>query len=845
MSELFTLGRPANSEREDLPRGAKTSSSMRHLLVLREGDQERVITLDAATYSLGRHPANSIVVEDKLVSRQHAILLRIPKPQSGDCFFRIIDGNLQGRRSQNGIWVNGKRLYSRDLRDRDVIAISNSIHATYHQIQATDTDLNALPSDESPSAAQGRIDSTFLDSAEQEQYSEAVLVRLSSFPEMAPHPIVEMDLHGGITYLNPAADQEFSGIRDQPDHPARVGVRQLMLQNANYCGTREIEVAGRIYEQSIQGIPQSQLIRCYLIDITQRRQMERAVRKSEERYALAARGANDGLWDWDLNQNAVYLSPRWKAMIGYAEDEISTQIQEWLGRIHSEDQSRVQTEIERHLTGQKPYFECEFRLLHKNGDYRYVRSRGMAVFDSQNQPLRMAGSQTDITEYHLAREQLLHDAFYDAMTGLPNRVLLLDRVSQALKKCKRHQQDRCAVLFLDLDRFKVINDSLGHMMGDKLIVEVSKRLLNCLRSEDTVARLGGDEFVILLKDVEGVDGAIAAAQKVQQILAMPFDLAGREVFTSVSIGIALGHRHYERPEDLLRDADAAMYQAKQEGKDSYIVFQSAMHTQAVALLELENDLRRAIERQEFQLYYQPIIDLNTHQIRSFEALVRWFHPERGLVPPSDFIPLAEDTGLIIPMGYGLLREACQQLQQWQQLAPAPLSVCVNIASRQFAHADFVNYLQQILTEIPLPPGSLKLEITEGVIMKRPDLVADKLAQLKDLGVQLSVDDFGTGYSSLSYLQTFPVDTLKVDRSFVMKMGHPDSREIVKTIVTLAHNLGLDVVAEGVETQAQAQLLKAMGCEYAQGYHFARPMEPDAVLSLLGTKDQRSVPHPAL
>jgi diguanylate cyclase (GGDEF)-like protein/PAS domain S-box-containing protein len=804
---------------------------IRHTLQVWEKNNEREILLDACTYSIGRHKANTIVLCDNTISRQHALLLRIPDSPSGDFSFRMIDGNFRGRPSQNGIWINGKRCYAHTLAPGDMIAFSPTVRAMYHQVLETDPSLTSLPL---ASTQINTIESEPKEFASPEQLNEAALIRLSSFPELMPHPLIEMDLSGQMTYLNPAAIAQFPDLCTLEDHPLRQRINPKLLQPPKLYQVREVEVNGLLYEQFIHYIPQSNLIRCYLVDITQRKHTESILRKSEERYAVAARAANDGLWDWDLTSNTIYLSSRWKAMIGYDELELSDQLNEWFDRLHPEDVDRVKIDLNRHMKGCTSHFEAEFRLRHRSGDYRWFRSRGMTVFDPDGVAYRMVGSQTDITEHYLAREQLMRDAFYDAMTGLPNRLLLMDRMSQALKKCKRQQQKHCGVLFLDLDRFKVINDSLGHMLGDVLLIEVAKRLSHCLREEDTVARLGGDEFVVLLEGIEDVGAAITTAQRIQQALKPSVDLDGHEVFPGASIGIALGHSHYESPEDLLRDADAAMYQAKKLGKNRYQVFQNTMPSHTIDHLTLENDLHRALERQEFILHYQPIIDLKTQTICGFEALTRWRHPQRGLVPPSDFIPLAEETGLIVPMGKWLMREACGQIRAWQQQfnLPSSFSICVNISSRQFSHPDFVENLEMILSELPLPHGSLKLEITEGVIMQQPNLVIDKLCALKELGVKLSIDDFGTGYSSLSYLQIFPVDTLKVDRSFVMKMGDHDSREIVKTIVTLAHNLQLDVVAEGVETQAQADLLREMNCEYAQGFFYSRPVDAQDATQLL-------------
>ncbi len=817
-------------------------SKLRHLLILQDRDGERIIRLDAETYSIGRHNANSIVISDQAISRHHALLLRIPESQSGNFFFRIIDGNLQGKRSHNGIWINGQRIYSHDLQDQDVLTFTSDVQARYHQVYE-DVEVPQEKPDSSITHLKSFTQLTDADlETAQKHLGEAALVRLSSMPEMMPNPILEMNLDGEITYLNPAATSAFPNLRKEKNHPLKVGLSIDFLNDPNKYYLREVEVGDYLYEQSIHCIPQSQLIRCYLTDITQRKRMEEILRKSEERYAAAARGANDGLWDWDLIHHSIYFSPRWKAMVGYEDHEIDSKSETWFNLVHKEDYSRLQDELDQHLNGYTPHFECEYRLQHKNGQYRWFRSRGMASYDEENQPYRIAGSQTDITEYRLAREQLLHDAHYDSLTGIPNRTLLMDRINQVIKKCKRRQERYFGVLFLDLDRFKVINDSLGHLFGDKLLVEVAQRLSKCVREEDTVARLGGDEFVILLEDIQDAKAAITTAERIHKALKTVIRLEGEDVFSSASIGITLGNHQDTCAEDVLRNADAAMYKAKREGKDRHEIFSGNLHSQAVALLHLENDLRRAVEHDEFLLNYQPIIDLESHTITGFEALIRWNHPTKGLVSPADFIPLAEDTGLIVPMGWWVLREACSKLQGWQNQfsSASPLSMSVNIASSQFSQPGFVRNLRALLEEIPIARDSLKLEITEGVIMRNPDVVAQKLNQLKALGIKLSIDDFGTGYSSLSYLQTFPVDTLKVDRSFVMRMDQSESREIVKTIIMLAHNLNLDVIAEGIETLDQTQLLKEMNCESGQGFYYSRPIDTESVDQLLKDQNLKSI-----
>lgn len=450
----------------------------------------------------------------------------------------------------------------------------------------------------------------------------------------------------------------------------------------------------------------------------------------------------------------------------------------------------------------------------------------------------ISGMIVDITDLDRAREQLVYETCHDKLTDLPNRTVFVDRLEQTIRNSRRRKDALFAVTLLDLDRFRAVNVGLGHRAGDRLIIEMARRLEACLRGGDTVARIGGDEFVILLQEIEDVTDTVRVAERIKEALAVPVNLNGQQVCMSASMGIVLSDPGYDQPEDMLRDADIALHRAQSSGTAHHEVFDRAMHERAVARLQLENDLRLAVEREEFRVHYQPIVSLGTGRIMGLEALVRWQHPKQGLVPPMEFIPLAEETGLIVPMGFWVLREACSQMRDGLSKfsMDPPLLISVNLSARQFSQPDLVGQIEQILQESGVEAPSMMLEITESVVMEHAESAAAALTQLKTLGVQLSIDDFGTGYSSLSCLHSYPIDTLKIDRSFIGKMN-ADTRnlEIVRTIIALARNLGMHVTAEGIETAEQLAQLRALRCEYGQGYLFSKPLEGEAIKRLLASK----------
>ncbi len=565
-------------------------------------------------------------------------------------------------------------------------------------------------------------------------------------------------------------------------------------------------------------------------DITAHKQAEVALRESEERYRDLFENANDIIYTADLAGNYTSVNKVGEAVTGYSRAELCRL--NFTHLVAPEHLARTHEMLAHKFTGQETTTVYELEIVAKDGRRVSLEISTRLLF-AAGQPVGVQGIARDITERKQVEERLRQHALADALTGLPNRLLFTDHLKLAVEQARRQPAQRFAVLFLDLDRFKMINDSLGHGVGDQLLIAIARQLESCLRASDTVARLGGDEFAILLNDISDFDDAIRVAERVLHELKQPFKLAGHEVFTSASIGIALSNNRYQAAADVLRDADTAMYRAKAEGKARYEVFDMVMHARVVALLQLENDLRRAIEREEFSIYYQPIVALADGRITGFEALVRWPHPERGLVRPAEFIPVAEETGLIVPLGRWVLRAACAQMRLWQAISPAHarLKLNVNLSGRQFTQTDLCGHIEHTLAVTNFEPHCLQLEITESVVMENAQTIVPMLARLRALGVELAIDDFGTGYSSLSYLRRFPIQTLKIDRSFISG-GAEEDAEIVRTIVLLARNMGKDVVAEGIETPAQLAQLRALDCAYGQGYLFSAPQDAAATERML-------------
>jgi diguanylate cyclase (GGDEF)-like protein/PAS domain S-box-containing protein len=568
------------------------------------------------------------------------------------------------------------------------------------------------------------------------------------------------------------------------------------------------------------------------------RQMALAVKESEERYALAFSAANDVLWDWDLLAGTVYFSTRWQERLGFGPGSAGTKAEDWLDLVHPDDRPALRSAMDELRQGEKSTLRYEGRVMAADGDYRWVVCRSVALPGQGAPAKRIVGSIADITERRSLEQRLRHQALHDDLTGLPNRALFLDRLSQAIASTKRRRRYSYAVLWLDLDGFKVLNDSLGHFAGDKLLVQVAGRVREHVRETDTAARFGGDEFALLLEDAGSLSSLDGVAHRLLEHLNEPYDLDGHRVVVTASLGIATSAAGYQQPEEVLRDADIAMYRAKANGPGTFAKFDSSMYAGALTRMRTETELRQAIELGQLELHYQPIVSLAAEGLLSMESLVRWRHPSAGLVAPLRFLQVAEESGLVVPMGRWVQEEACRQLAEWRSgaLVGPQVRVGVNVSNREFWNPHFSSHIDRVLASSGVPPGCFVVEITEGVIMDNLEHALDGLLELHSKGVQISIDDFGTGYSSLQALHRLPIDALKIDQSFIASLGSNDRvTELVRTIVQMGNNLGLRVIAEGIETVAQQEILAKLGCPWGQGYLFSRPLPANELSSLLASE----------
>ncbi|MBL9106500.1 MAG: EAL domain-containing protein [Myxococcales bacterium] len=694
--------------------------------------------------------------------------------------------------------------------------------------------------------------------------STATPAALSQIIDAVPTGVVQLSIDGAIVMTNTPAQRMFGLTADEfskltvsdlesaavledgtpcpPDeYPMTRCLRTLEAQQPTTLGV--VRKDGHMFWATFTALPlmdpaaqETTGVMVTIVDVSERKRAERALRESESKYRMLVEATDVYVFCLDREGRITRTNAQVSQLIRAPADEL-------LGkRMHDllASEELAETHEARFLRVMESGVNVDVEeMIEYDGQMLWFASTVAPMRDPDGHVVGVQVVARDVTSKRRAEialrdreERSRHEALHDPLTRLPNRLLFMDRLEMEVIHCKQDGESMFAVLCLDLDRFKNINDSLGHSAGDRLLIEFGRRLQECIGPEDTLARLGGDEFAVLLKNIHDASDAIRVADRVLSLLKQPFSLRGQDVYVPTSVGIALSATGYDRPEDVLRDADTAMYRAKRRGKGRYELFDAAMHAEAVALLTLENDLRRAIDRAEFEVYYQPVIALKSGVITGFEALLRWNHPTRGVVLPGDFIGCAEETGLIVEIGEWVLREACTQMQCWHMAYPLcrDMTISVNLSGKQFSHPALIS---KALRDSALVPSSLKLEITESVIMEDPAAASKLLEQLHRQQVQSYVDDFGTGYSSLSYLHRFPMSALKIDKSFVTNIGPSgENAEIVRTIVTLAHNLGMKVIAEGVETAGQLELLRVMGCEFGQGFYFSRPVIASAAEAMI-------------
>jgi diguanylate cyclase (GGDEF)-like protein len=863
---------------------------IRHLLVVQDPKGQRTLPLLEATYSLGRDLRNAIVLYSRSVSRQHAILLRVTIPNTDQYGFRIIDGNFQGKRSTNGLFINGNKCLNHNLQNGDVITFDNNTSAQYYvitnlseQIFSESCETGDLSDFLSGKVSEASPFSTaIIDDSNFEAASDTALARLASFPELIPNAIIEMDLEGRVTYLNPAATAKFPNLRHiGQDHPILTQLLKAVENQPQTSFVREVTVGDEIFEQSVHYLPESDLIRTFIIrEITEQKQAEAELKQRDRLLQAVAEAANYLLAEMNYeiaiekalaalgeatNVERVYLFQNHAHPVT-GEKSVSMRF-EWMksdqesSHHHWQNQSYQNPGLERWysklsqgetISGFTQVFPQEEQelLMGDNitslllvplrletdfwGCLGLIECKSERCWSKHEESslITMAASISGARQRQQVEAKIRHQAMHDLLTGLPNRLLFNDILNKAIEKIIQPEES-IAVMFLDLDRFKVINDTLGHTVGDNLLKIVAQRLTDAIRPEDVVARWGGDEFTIFLPQVTQIQPIIEIAENILQALESAFHINGHELYISSSIGIALLDTDSPDAETLIQHADAALYYAKDEGRNNYQFYRESLSKKNPELLKLEKSLRHALEREEFILYYQPRVHIATGKITAMEALLRWNHPEMGIVSPSVFIPLAEESGLIISIGEWVLRQACHQNKAWQDAGYEAITIAVNLSPKQFCQANLVAILTDILTETQLKPEFLELEITETTAIADINFTTTALRNLAHMGFLLAIDDFGTGYSSLSRLQVLPFHNLKIDRSFIKELTTDQKvAHIIQAIVTLGQSLGLRLIAEGVEQPAELEFLRSIKCDEVQGYLLYRPLSVDQATEVL-------------
>ncbi len=868
---------------------------IRHLLVVQDPKGQRTLPLLEATYSLGRDLRNAIVLYSRSVSRQHAILLRVTIPNTDEYGFRIIDGNFQGKRSTNGLFINGNKCLNHNLQNGDIITFDVNTSAKYYVITNLSEQIfsESCETGDLSDFLSGKVSTVspfstaIVDNSNFEAASDTALARLASFPELIPNPIIEMDLEGRVTYMNPAAAAKFPNLRQiGQEHPILTQLLTAVENQEHTSFVREVIVGDEIFEQSVHYLPQSDLIRTFIIrEITEQKQAELELKQRDRLLQAVAEAANYLLSEMNYeiaiekalaalgeatNVERVYLFKNHPHPIT-GEMSVSMQF-EWFksgaetSQSHWQNQSYQTSGLERWysklsqgetISGFTQGFpQHEQELLREDnikslllvplrldtefwGCLGLVESKLERYWSKHEESslITMAASISGAHQRQQVEKKIRYQAMHDLLTGLPNRLLFNDILNQGIQKIVE-KEESIAVMFLDLDRFKVINDTLGHTVGDNLLKIVAERLRDTIRSEDVVARWGGDEFTIFLPQVREIQPIIQIAENILQTLESAFHINGHELYISSSIGIALLGKDSPNAETLIQHADAALYYAKDEGRNNYQFYKESLSKKNPELLKLEKSLRHALEREELMLYYQPRVNIATGRITGMEALLRWNHPEMGIVSPTVFIPLAEESGLIISIGEWALRQACNQNKAWQDAGYQPITIAVNLSPKQFCQPKLVETLTEILTETQLKPKFLELEITETTAIADIKFTTTALQNLAQMGFLLAIDDFGTGHSSLNRLQFLPFHNLKIDRSFIKELTKDHkAAHIIQAIVTLGQSLGLRLIAEGVEQPAELEFLRSIKCDEVQGFLLYRPLSVEQATEVLKNENK--------
>jgi len=871
------------------------TEKIRHLLVVQDPKGQRTLPLLEATYSLGRDLRNAIVLYSASVSRQHAILLRVTIPNTDQYGFRIIDGNFEGKKSTNGLFVNGNKCLHHNLQNGDVIAFDSHTQAKYYVITNLSEQIfsESCGTGDLSNFLSGKVNSVshvskaIIENINFGADSETALARLASFPELIPNAIIEMDLAGRVTYLNPAAAAKFPKLRQiGQEHPILTQLLTAVKNQAQNSFVREVTIGNQIFEQSVHYLPESDLIRTFIIrEITEQKQAELELKQRDRLLQGVAEAANYLLaeMNYDLaiekalaalgeatNVERVYLFQTHPHPVS-GEMSISMQCK-WIksgaetSHSHWQNQSYQTPGLERWysklfqgetISDFTQIFSPEEQKL-LMGDHiksllfvplrletQFWGCLGLVECKSErywskheeSSLITMAASISGARQRQQIEEKIRYQAMHDLLTGLPNRLRFNDILNQGLQKIIQPEES-IAVMFLDLDRFKIINDTLGHTVGDDLLKIVAQRIRDTIRIEDVVARWGGDEFTIFLPRVTEIPPIIQIAENILQTLEDAFYINGHELYISSSIGIALLGKDSPDAETLIQHADAALYYAKNEGRNNYQFYKESLSQKNPELLNLEKNLRHAMKRKELMLYYQPRVNITTGKITGMEALLRWNHSEMGVISPAVFIPLAEKSGLIISIGEWALRQACIQNKAWQDAGYQPITIAVNLSPQQFDQPKLVEILTDILTETQLKPEFLELEITETTAIADINFTTTALQNLAEMGLLLSIDDFGTGYSSLNRLQVLPFHNLKIDQSFIKELTtDPKVAHIIQAIVTLGQSLGLRLIAEGVEHPAELEFLRSINCDEVQGYLLYRPLSVEQATEALKNENK--------